>query len=647
VAEDVIGYEDLDDNGEWSDVPEYGHVWYPTTVSVGWTPYHYGHWGWVGAYGWTWIDDAPWGFAPFHYGRWAHIGNRWGWCPGPRSVRPYYAPALVAFIGGGVTISVGGPVGWFPLGPRDVYFPGYHVSRGYFTRVNVSNTIVNTTIINNYYGGYSRGSINYAEVNFRNRAVAGAVIAVPGAAFVGARPVNRAAISVGRDTFANARVTAFAPVAPTRASLVASTARPGRAPPARALDRRIVAATKPPPPVAPFAAREAVLRKNPGRPLTTREIRSLPAEQAGAGNAQAQRRANVKVVTNAGVPARTPAAPLAKRGEGNRGAAERGNADNARRAAAGTTQERPGRNPGGPDADKARAAPRGNAPEQRLRSSDFVRGNRGNPAQDNADNANARGARDNAAAQDARSTRANPAAEPPGRNARANPSESRPERQPADQGSNADRGQQRAAQAREQQAERQAQQRAQGQERAQQQRAEQAETQQQRRAQQQEEQQRERSQQAEAQQQRAQQQRSQQAEAQQQRAQQQRAQQAEAQQQRMQQQRAQQAEAQQERMQQQRAQQAEAQQQRMQQQRAQQAEAQQERAQQQRAQQAEAQQQRMQQQRAQQAEAQQQRAQQQRAQQPQQRNAPPQDRGNNERRGKKRDKDDDDDGGGR
>src|SRR5882724_4420055 len=101
VSEDVIGYQDLDDNGDWDDVPEYGHVWYPTTVAVGWSPYHYGHWGWVGAYGWSWVDDASWGFAPFHYGRWAFIGNRWGWCPGPIDVRPVYAPALVAFIGGG------------------------------------------------------------------------------------------------------------------------------------------------------------------------------------------------------------------------------------------------------------------------------------------------------------------------------------------------------------------------------------------------------------------------------------------------------------------------------------------------------------------------------------------------------------------
>jgi FecR protein. len=141
--------------------------------------------------GWTWIDDAPWGFAPFHYGRWAYIGNRWGWCPGAIGVRPYYAPALVAFIGGGVSVgvAVGGPVGWFPLGPRDVYFPGYHVSQRYFTNVNVTNTVVNTTVINNYYGNYSRGDVNYTQINYANRNINGAVTAVPATAFASARPV--------------------------------------------------------------------------------------------------------------------------------------------------------------------------------------------------------------------------------------------------------------------------------------------------------------------------------------------------------------------------------------------------------------------------------------------------------------------------
>ena len=320
VSEDVIGYQDLDDNGDWSDVPEYGHVWYPTTVAVGWSPYHHGHWGWVGAYGWTWIDDAPWGFAPFHYGRWAYIGNRWGWCPGAIGVRPYYAPALVAFIGGGVSVgvAVGGPVGWFPLGPRDVYFPGYHVSQRYFTNVNVTNTVVNTTVINNYYGNYSRGDVNYTQINYANRNINGAVTAVPATAFASARPVAASAIAVNRTTFANARVTSVAAVAPTRASLEGPGGRARAVPSAAVVNRNIVAASKPPSPVASFATREAALKKNPGEPLTTNQLRALPAVQNnGAGERTAVGAARnvekVKVVTNTGVPARAPAAALIAR----------------------------------------------------------------------------------------------------------------------------------------------------------------------------------------------------------------------------------------------------------------------------------------------------------------------------------------------
>jgi hypothetical protein len=380
VSEDVIGYQDLDENGDWADVPEYGHVWYPTTVAVGWTPYHYGHWGWVGAYGWTWIDDAPWGFAPFHYGRWAYIGGRWGWCPGPVAVRPYYAPALVAFIGGvgvGVGVAVGGPVGWFPLGPRDVYFPGYHVSQHYFTSVNVSNTVVNTTVINNYYGGYSHGTINYGEINYHNRAVAGAVVAVPAAAFVGARAVHQSAIAVNRDTFANARIAPVAAVAPTRTSLVATTAvRPGARPPAAVEERRIVAASKPPPPQASFAAREALLQKNPGQPLSNAQLRSLPAVQNNgrgveARNGAVAERANLKVVTNNGAPARTAAAPLAARpGNGNANA-------NARRVeSVQGNNVNAGNNAGANNAGANGRSP-GNVQNEHLDSSRFVHGNDG------------------------------------------------------------------------------------------------------------------------------------------------------------------------------------------------------------------------------------------------------------------------------
>ena len=321
VAEDVIGYEDLDNNGSWSDEPEYGNVWYPSNVAVGWTPYSYGSWGWVGAYGWTWVDSSPWGFAPFHYGRWAYVHNRWGWCPGSVHVRPYYAPALVAFIGNGnarVGFSTGAPVGWFPLGPRDVYVPGYRVSHNYFTRVNVYAGI-NSVQINNYYGNYSRGNFDYARVNYANRNVAGAVTAVPGNVFIGARQIRGSALPVTHETFANGHVSGFAAVAPTRQSLGFGGARAVGAPRVAA-GRNVIAATRPPAPVAPFAQREAVLQRDPGRALPARELRSVSV-QGGAQNGGAQSmhesasaHANVNVVTSTGRPARLPAQAVAPRG---------------------------------------------------------------------------------------------------------------------------------------------------------------------------------------------------------------------------------------------------------------------------------------------------------------------------------------------
>src|SRR5262245_33276293 len=95
VSDRMVGYEDLDEYGRWRDDPEYGHVWSPISVVVNWAPYRYGHWAFVPPWGWTWVDQAPWGFAPFHYGRWAY--RPWGWCwiPGTIVARPVYAPALV------------------------------------------------------------------------------------------------------------------------------------------------------------------------------------------------------------------------------------------------------------------------------------------------------------------------------------------------------------------------------------------------------------------------------------------------------------------------------------------------------------------------------------------------------------------------
>ena len=120
----MSGVEDLDQYGGWSNDPDYGPVWTPTVIVAGWAPYSFGHWAWVDPWGWTWIDDAPWGFAPFHYGRWAFRSNAWRWVPGAHISRAVYAPALVTFVGGGdwrSSSAPGGSVGWFALGPHEPF----------------------------------------------------------------------------------------------------------------------------------------------------------------------------------------------------------------------------------------------------------------------------------------------------------------------------------------------------------------------------------------------------------------------------------------------------------------------------------------------------------------------------------------------
>jgi hypothetical protein len=130
TSPDVLGVEDLDAYGVWEDVPEYGHVWRPVQVAAGWAPYRAGRWIWQDPWGWTWVSAEPWGWAPYHYGRWIVVSSRWCWVPVAPHVRHVsYAPALVAFVGGGpgwsVSIGVGGGgyVGWFPLAPRDPFVP--------------------------------------------------------------------------------------------------------------------------------------------------------------------------------------------------------------------------------------------------------------------------------------------------------------------------------------------------------------------------------------------------------------------------------------------------------------------------------------------------------------------------------------------
>ncbi|MES3002521.1 MAG: DUF6600 domain-containing protein [Pseudomonadota bacterium] len=140
VPRDVVGYQQLDTYGSWDQSADYGAVWYPRVTVADWAPYRYGHWDFITPWGWTWVDDAPWGFAPFHYGRWAQIGTRWAWVPGRLGPRPVYAPALVAFVGGngGVSLSFGSSpgIGWFPLGPGELWRPTYRTSARYLGNMN-------------------------------------------------------------------------------------------------------------------------------------------------------------------------------------------------------------------------------------------------------------------------------------------------------------------------------------------------------------------------------------------------------------------------------------------------------------------------------------------------------------------------------
>jgi len=317
VSHDVVGYEDLDEYGQWHDDPSYGHVWYPTRVSAGWAPYHDGHWAWIAPWGWTWVDDAPWGYAPFHYGRWVSVDGRWGWVAGPAEVRPVYAPALVVFVGGGGP-AVGGNVAWFPLGPREVYVPSYHTSPEYVNRVNVSNTNVNTTTVTNVYNttiinNNTTNNTNVNNVTYVNRNVRGAVTAVPQRAFTSAQPVAAAAVPVSARQIARAPVSARVAVVPTQNSVLgahANTANHVAAPPPAVASRQVVAKAVPPPPPVPFARQQQALAAHPGQPLARQEVQTLRPANASVAQPLVRQAPQVRIVApTVARPASEPSQP--------------------------------------------------------------------------------------------------------------------------------------------------------------------------------------------------------------------------------------------------------------------------------------------------------------------------------------------------
>ncbi len=317
ISPETTGYEDLDEYGHWRYVADYGPVWTPTAVAPGWAPYRFGHWVFVAPWGWTWVEDEPWGFAPFHYGRWAYVGAGWCWVPGPVVVRPVYAPALVAFVGGGgIGVGVGVGVAWFPLAPHEVFVPWYRGSREYVNNVNVTNTRVNVTQVTNVYNTtiINNNTTNVTRITYANQHVPTAITAVSHETFVNARPVSRNIAQVDTARLAEARVVHAAPAQPLRASVMGTGAPARFRPPAAVMSRQVVATRNPSPPRPAFGERPAVTNVRTEAPTKPHPV-EMPESQTPRTVPQTNRPAEPQP-NRASEPNR-PAEPQPNRAPGN------------------------------------------------------------------------------------------------------------------------------------------------------------------------------------------------------------------------------------------------------------------------------------------------------------------------------------------
>jgi len=337
VSREMTGYEDLDEYGDWSYVAGYGTCWRPRVVVGGWAPYRFGHWAWVGPWGWTWVEDEPWGFAPFHYGRWAFVNAGWFWVPGPSVVRPVYAPALVAWVGGGpgFNFSFGAGVGWFPLAPGEVFIPGYRVSRLYVNNVNFTNTRVDLTRVTTVYNSVViNRSTTVNNITYANRNVNGGVTVVSRDTFVNARPVARNVESVPARELTAAPLSRMAALEPSRGSVLGAGRPVANRPPAAVTSRPVVALRTPAPMPRSFDQRQAqagghlnqpLVRQEPvGRPVpvapVTRQTHSDDGFRSFApssgGNSQPQQRPRVWEAQGTPEPEKsTPAQPENRRAQ--------------------------------------------------------------------------------------------------------------------------------------------------------------------------------------------------------------------------------------------------------------------------------------------------------------------------------------------
>jgi hypothetical protein len=228
VSRDITGYAALDAAGDWVASNQYGEVWVPRAPAGEWAPYRNGHWRWFAPWGWSWIDDQPWGFAVSHYGRWKIIGGHWSWVPGRPIAHPVWVPAVVGFLGTpGVGLSYadgpGPAIAWFPLGPGEIYWPNYSHDLDYIRALNRGNVADLDAIRQRADGEPSAEIVN---AHFANREFASVV---PRPVFVSGQPVAAALLSLPDQRLRNAPTLMGSPeIGPPPAAPVRLAASPAR-----------------------------------------------------------------------------------------------------------------------------------------------------------------------------------------------------------------------------------------------------------------------------------------------------------------------------------------------------------------------------------------------------------------------------------
>ncbi|MDB5875103.1 MAG: putative chromosome segregation ATPase [Ramlibacter sp.] len=295
VPREVVGYQQLDAHGQWMQDATHGTVWFPRSTPADWAPYRNGHWEWISPWGWSWIDDAPWGFAPFHYGRWAMIGSRWAWVPGRIGLKPVYAPALVAFVGGStggswsLPIGTGRPgVAWFPLAPGEAWQPAYQASPVYISNVNRNLTL-------------------QANATYAHQHKPDALTAISAEDFHRGKPARAGWLRIAANTLTNAQIVPPPPM-PERAVTDHQLATASRiTPPAQAQARQAIADA------AATRQAEAAQRQAQVQAAAQAQPQAKAAQAAAQQQADARREQLAKAAAQPKQPAEAVAlAPAAK-----------------------------------------------------------------------------------------------------------------------------------------------------------------------------------------------------------------------------------------------------------------------------------------------------------------------------------------------